>query len=672
MTDRSLHILQEFLLVILNEKTGYFYQLDGWNLNCAVVGVVLGDLALQSRIDTDEKSLILLNSTKTDNPILDLCLETIASHSNSHESVRYWIERLAVHSNTIIDDTLKSLVDLGVLKLHEGEFYSIDESIRHGGLKESVKGEREDLYIKARVRELIFTDTIPNPEDSFIVGLLNACNILPLIFELDEENERRIEWICNLELINREISTAVRQTIVTPRLRQSLLTKKIPRVPLKSMLSNRHLWDGNLPAFFGNLADQYGPVFQIGLPFQETRTFLAGPNINKWVSRNARRVLTSGQFFREVEKVCGANSLFPSLDGAYHFQFRKLMAKIYSTEKIHERLDDICRLSRQFMTTQNWQAGSELDVQRDTRLMINLQMFHMLLSTDAQDIFEELASWNERAIICYVGDFLPKFLARTPAMKRRFRLYDKLLQRIEQNHIPSQREGAIHGLGDELIAIHGSDPQFMPEQNLPFMLAVIPVFQSVYLGDSLGFALFEMARRPELAARIREEANEVFNSGYLEGNKFSPDKCDTTHRFLKECLRMYPIISMMIRNVANSCTVENYSLRPGERLYIVQTAAHYMSDSFPDPYKFDIDRYLPLRKEHRGPGYAPFGLDTHRCMGQAWVNFQLVVTVLNIAYHFEFEPLPIDYPLKINPLPGLSVTKKLKLRIANQLRELPT
>ncbi len=107
-------------------------------------------------------------------------------------------------------------------------------------------------------------------------------------------------------------------------------------------------------------------------------------------------------------------------------------------------------------------------------------------------------------------------------------------------------------------------------------------------------------------------------------------------------------------------------------MYIVQTAAHYMSDCFVEPYKFDIDRYLPPRNEHNGPGYAPYGLDAHTCTGRAWMHLHLTITMLLVAYYFEFEPLPRDYKLKINPFPALSVTGKLRLRIANQLQEFPT
>ena len=58
---------------------------------------------------------------------------------------------------------------------------------------------------------------------------------------------------------------------------------------------------------------------------------------------------------------------------------------------------------------------------------------------------------------------------------------------------------------------------------------------------------------------------------------------DVTHRFLMECLRMYPIVPMSMRDVMNSCIVEGYELPVGSRLYIGQTAAHYMNEVFLTP-----------------------------------------------------------------------------------------
>jgi len=63
---------------------------------------------------------------------------------------------------------------------------------------------------------------------------------------------------------------------------------------------------------------------------------------------------------------------------------------------------------------------------------------------------------------------------------------------------------------------------------------------------------------------------------------------------------MYPIVPMSVRDVMNSFVLEGYEIPVGSRVYIAQTASHYMGDIFPDPFSFDIDRYLPPSHQHRG------------------------------------------------------------------------
>ena len=143
---------------------------------------------------------------------------------------------------------------------------------------------------------------------------------------------------------------------------------------------------------------------------------------------------------------------------------------------------------------------------------------------------------------------------------------------------------------------------------------------------------------------------------------------DVTHRFLMECMRMYPIVPMSMRDVMNACVVEGYQLPVGTRLHIAQTATHYMGDVFPDPLKFDIDRYKPPGNEHHGTNYAPYGLGTHSCLGSRWMDLQLTVNVLMLARHFTFDVYPSKYKdkLKINPIPSLKPHKSLKLVVTEK------
>ncbi len=670
-SQNTLNVLDEFILLLINEHSGYFHQVEGWNLSCAIIGAVLADLSLKARIDTDENSLILLDETKTGEPNLDLCLEEIVK-SPSSQNTDYWIEYLSIHSENIIDSILKKLISLNAITYHDGDFYTLNNFTSN--LKSSEHSIQKNWIedTKLEIEEVIFTDIIPSPRVSLLVGILKSCDVVRFIFNLNEENEAKVDWICGLELITRNIVSSLERISQIPALQRLPLGRNIPKVSLKRLLLNRHVYDGNIPALFSYIYNNYGPVFKIKLPFQKPVLFMAGLAVNQWMHRNARLYMTSGNYFRELEEACGAQALITSMDGADHFRMRRIMRNVYTADKFIARLDDVCQLTRQFMSSQGWQSGSKIEVKKDTRLLINSQMTAITVNTDSQDIFEDLAKWKERASICYVGKLMPNILARTPEMKRRFKLLDAFMKRIKKNNIPIKRAGCPRELADEVFSIHGSDPQFLPEQNLTFILAAAPILQSIYVGDLLGFAVFEMARHPEFLARIREEANNLFDDGIPDKNKFTPGAYDVTNRFLMECLRMYPVVSMQVRNVANSCVVEGFALPLGERIHIMQSAAHYTDESFSDPYRFDIDRYLPPRNEHQSRGYAPYGLGTHMCVGYAWMNLQMIVSILLIAYHFDFAPLPKAFKLRINPFPTLSVSKKLKIRIVRQLRELPS
>ena len=236
-------------------------------------------------------------------------------------------------------------------------------------------------------------------------------------------------------------------------------------------------------------------------------------------------------------------------------------------------------------------------------------------------------------------------------------------------HTPAQRADSPRDLADDILSLHASDPQFVPESNLRFSLSAA-LIASVYLGDAFSFALYAMASQPELYARIRDGADALFGDGDPEGSDFSLSAIDVTHRFLLECLRLYPIVPMSMRNVMNSCVVEGYELPVGSRIVVAQTASHYMDEVFPDSLEFDIDHYTPPRNEHLGPGYAPYGLGTHRCLGSRWMDLQLTVNVLMVAHYFTIKVAPANYKLKFSPLPSMKPSKKLKFHIAEQRRPL--
>ena len=668
VTTQQLGLPEEIILMLLNEEDGYFHQVPGWNLNCVVIGAALAELSLMQRIDTDLESLFLVDSTETGNSGLDPVLREIAAEPNQHNT-QYWIERLAPLAESIIDVTLDRLVEMDILQHHDGDFWTLARSSLTGRFGGIASDDSAAEFVKNRIARVIFSSEIPDPRDVIIVCLVNTCDLFRFIFPLEAEDEERIAFICRLDVIGRSIADAVSQNLAGPLLKHSGLTRTIPTVPLRKLVFNPHVRSGNIPALFAELAQEYGPVFQIKPPFKKPLVFLAGSNTNHWVHRQGRMYLRARDYFEDFEKAYGASGVLSALDGADHFKLRKSLHPAYSRARLEGQVDKVYQNARAFMA--DWNVGDALPATATCRLMVNAQASPLFVGVESQDIFGELIKYKERALSVYIMKVMPKFMLKTPGMRRREKLIDVLMERVEGGHTPAQRADQPRDLVDDYLSLHASDPQFLPESNLRFAFSLALIAGS-YLGDIMSFSLYAMAKHPEIHAEIRREADALFENGDPTGDQLTPEAVDITRRFLMECMRLYPLVPMSVRNVMNSCVVEGYELKIGTRVHIAQTATHYMDDVFPDATKFDIDRYLPPRNEHHSPGYAPFGLGTHICLGNRWMELQLAINVLMIARHFTFDVSPEKFKkkLKITPLPSMKPHKKLKFVVTERRGDL--
>ena len=663
--ETGLSLPEELLLVLLNEESGYFHQVPGWNLNCAVAGAALAELSLIGRIDTELESLILLDATETGDPLLDPILQEIATEEEQRDA-RYWVERLAPWSESIITDALDGLVEQQILNYHTGEFYTFSKHNRRG---ETAIGEGYTAgeFVKARLTATIFTDAIPDPRDVIITGLVNACDVFHVMFPIDDEVEERIQFVSKMDLIGQAIAAAVADSIVAPTLRRPSFTKPIPAVSVRDLLFNRDLLEGRLPSGFARLAEKYGPVFELRLPFRKNLIVLAGVETNRWAQRKGRLFLRTKEYFEGVDKAYGVSRSMHSIDGADHFRFRKSLQPVYSSKTLTTRLDEVYDLARGHMAT--WDVGTAIPAQTMLRPFLNVQTSPLFASIDTQDEIADALKYKMRVLNVGLIKLLPSFMLKTPSMRRREKSLNRVIERMQNTHTVAQRVGMPGDVVDGYLSLHGSDPQFLPESDLNLPLGAI-LMTCMYMGDQLGFALYWLLKNPELYEQVTEEADALWADGDPGEEDFRLERIDVTHRVLMESLRLSPIVAMSMRTVMNTCVVEGYELPVGSTLVIAQTASHYMEEAFPDPLKFDIDRYAPPRNEHAGAGYAPYGLGTHACIGFNWSQLQLVINLLMLTHYFKMELARPYRRVPMDPLPSQSPSNKLKFRLVERRHEL--
>ena len=661
----ALSLPEELLLALLDEERGYFLQVPGWNLNCAMVGAALGELSLLGRIDTDLESLTLLDATDTGHPLLDPILREISTEAETHDA-RYWIERLAPQSESLISQALDGLVRRRILDVYPGGFYTFARRQRPGETppgKHHLAGE----VVKAQLTRIVFADEIPGPRDVIITGLVNACHVFHLMYPIDEEVEERIQFVCQMDLIGQAIAAAVSQSILAPSLRRPSLTKPIPTVSLRDLVFNREMREGRLPAGFANLADKYGPVFQLRIPFRQNIIVLAGLKTNEWAHRMGRLFLRSKEYFEGVDKAYGVSRSMHSIDGADHFRFRRSLHTAYSRKTLTRRLDEVYDLARTHMAS--WEVGATMPAQAMLRPFVNAQTSPLLANIDTQAEIDEALEYKVRVLNVGIVKMMPRFMLKTPSMRRRAKVTQQIVDRMQSTHTAAQRVGMHKDVVDAYLALHASDPQFLPESDLSLPLGAI-LMTAMYMGDQVGFALYWLLQNPELYERVTAEADALWAEGDPGEDDFGRDRIDVTHRVLMETLRMSPIVPMSMRTVMNTCVVEGYELPVGAQLLIAQTATHYSEEAFPNPWKFDIDRYAPPRNEHKSRGYAPYGLGTHSCLGSRWADLHIAINLLMLTHHFKIELARPYKRLPMDPLPSQSPSNKLKFRLAEQRHEI--
>ncbi len=197
---------EELMLLILDDEDGKFARVPDRQLRYALAGGVLMDLALENRIDTDLKQLMLVDSSPLGDSLLDPTLADVAEATETHDA-RFWVERTALRSaDEIRQGPLDRLVERGILQRQEDRFLWVFRSRRYPVIDDRV--ERE---VKLRIMEILFSDQIPTPRDVVIIGLAHACNLFEQILSAREVEHiaPRIDQVRGLDLISQAMAQAI-------------------------------------------------------------------------------------------------------------------------------------------------------------------------------------------------------------------------------------------------------------------------------------------------------------------------------------------------------------------------------------------------------------------------------------------------------------------------------
>jgi cytochrome P450 len=179
---------------------------------------------------------------------------------------------------------------------------------------------------------------------------------------------------------------------------------------------------------------------------------------------------------------------------------------------------------------------------------------------------------------------------------------------------------------------------------------------------SLTWALYLLARHPGVQQRCRDEAGAVIGDAMPDPE--CVDRLDYTWQVLQEAMRLYPPVWSMSRKAIGDDKVEGYHVAAGSLVIVSPYTLHRRPDFWPDPERFDPNRFSPEAVEGRLPhSFIPFSVGSRTCIGRpfAIVETKLALAMLLMRFRITLES---DDPVEPEPLVTLRPRQGLVVRLA--------
>ena len=406
---------------------------------------------------------------------------------------------------------------------------------------------------------------------------------------------------------------------------------------------------------------ELGPVFGIRM-LHRRFTVLAGVEANRFLIREGTRHLRSFEFWTGFNARYGAARSVLSSDGAEHATLRKTLRRGYSKPYATERISELADIARREIG--EWPLDKPWPVITAMQRIVTDQVGTLVGGMSPLAYFDDLVYF---AHVLVASQFMPSPALWSGRFRRASKRVHELYLEVIAGHTGENRNrnGSNRDLIDDILDLHESDPQFLPEADLkinalgPFIAALDTV------ASTCSFMLYALLKHPDVLAQLQSEADRLFADGAPTWKGLRG--LDAMHRAAMETMRMYPVAPLMIRTVTNAFEFGGYTIAAGENVIIGTTVPHYLPEYFPEPHRFDIDRYAPERAEHRRPEvYAPFGLGAHRCLGNGFAEVQIAVTMATLLHEVELALAPADYTLKTTQIPLPSPNKSFKVRVVHR------
>ncbi|XP_037093671.1 cytochrome P450 3A9-like [Pollicipes pollicipes] len=185
---------------------------------------------------------------------------------------------------------------------------------------------------------------------------------------------------------------------------------------------------------------------------------------------------------------------------------------------------------------------------------------------------------------------------------------------------------------------------------------------------ALAFTSYLLARHPTVQSRLYDEivAN-VPASGDLDYETVLG--LPYLEMVIQESLRLYPPIPALYGRQASFATeVQGMRVPPGAFVAVIPICMHHDPDLWPDPERFDPERFSAENKPHIVPcSHMPFGAGPRHCIGMRFAMMEIKLALCHTLRRYRL--LPTSEPLELAIVPPSLAPASGQINLRVELRQ---
>lgn len=409
------------------------------------------------------------------------------------------------------------------------------------------------------------------------------------------------------------------------------MTRPLPPGPSSPRAIQTLRWLRDPLSLLDSVGSRFGDIFTLGLPVGTKGVVLvSNPEAVKEIFALGPDEGHAGKANIVLKPFLGQHSLLV-LDGSEHSRQRKMMMPAFHGERMQAYGQAMLDMAHD--SVDGWPIGRSFVVHRPMQRITTQVILRTVFGVAAGPQFEELADLLAKTLdaAAWPGllfPFMQKDLGPMSPWGRWRRLRDRASGILHEEIRQARKD---HAHRDDVLAMmvaaRDEAGRVLSDDEIHDELITLLVAGHETTATALTWALRWIVPNHELTRRLQDEIASA------DDDPAKIARLELLDATVKETLRLQPVIPIVGRVLQEPMRVLGWDLPTGTWIAPAIALIHQRSSLYPNPRRFDPDRFVGVRPAPWE--WLPFGGGLRRCIGAAFAIYEMKMVLAAVLSRVE-------------------------------------